>query len=72
MDAPPGGVMELIGYRIARRERVEGPWIADYDGGTVHENLDEATAVAKRARSETGTRYELELVYAEPTTEGTE
>ncbi|MBF6399769.1 hypothetical protein IU438_28785 [Nocardia cyriacigeorgica] len=64
--------MELIGYRIARRERVDGPWIADYDGGTVHENLDDATTLARRALSDTGIRYELELVYAEPTTEGTE
>ncbi|WP_159850245.1 hypothetical protein [Nocardia sp. CY41] len=51
-------------YVVARRERVEGPWYADGDGGVEHATYDEAAEACTTARMQTGVRYEIQPVYA--------
>ena len=54
---------EIIGYQVARRQAVDGPWYTDWDGGILHPTLEEAQAAADEAQRVTGYPWEIRTRY---------
>jgi hypothetical protein len=56
---------EPTGYRLARRMRAEGPWIADCDDQTIYTTYEAAEQACAVARENSSIRWEIEPMYGE-------
>lgn len=54
---------EIVGYLVARRQSIGGPYYTDWDNGTVHPTEEDAQAAAEAAQRATGYPWEIVPVY---------
>lgn len=58
-------MVAIIGYQVARRQGIGGPWFTDWDDGVIHATEEDAQAAADLAQRTTGYPWELLPVYDE-------